>query len=161
MPQQMQQQMPQQMQQNNLPIAPDSELMDDILKEMEDTTGYPQSNINSESLNYTMDPSQIPPEQLPMDNLPNVNGGRDYTRPLDMSNYVAQNVTFSQKIMNYVRQPAIVFAICVILAVPQFNRLLARLVPRLLKESGHFNMYGILLKGLLGAAVFFIANHYV
>ena len=70
------------------------------------------------------------------------------------------NLTFKQRILEYVRQPAIVFAICVILTVPQFNRILARFIPRLLHESGHFNMYGILFKGLLGAIFFFVANYF-
>ena len=162
---------PQQMNQMQLTVNPpqnhmnpmqtpqDNQLVDDILREMEDPNGQ-DSNINSESLNYTMDQSQIPPEQVPMEELPQVGGG-GYDS-LNMSQYVddKSNLTFKQRILEYVRQPAIVFAICVILTVPQFNRILARFIPRLLHESGHFNMYGILFKGLLGAIFFFAANYF-
>ena len=146
---------------NHMQPPQDNQLVDDILREMEDPNGQ-DSNINSESLNYTMDQSQIPPEQVPMEELQQLGSGSGGYNSLNMSQYVNEksDLTFKQRILEYVRQPAIVFAICVILTIPQFNRILARFIPRLLHESGHFNMYGILFKGLLGAMFFFVANYF-
>ena len=155
------QQMPQMQPIMQPPMNQDNQLVDDILREMEDPSCQ-DSNIDAESLNYTMDSSQIPPEQMPMNNLPQVSKEGGYLGGLNMSQYVDQNaLNFKQRILNYLKQPIIVFVICVVLTIPQFNRLLARFIPRLLHESGHFNMYGILFKGLLGALAFFVANYFV
>ena len=48
----------------SLPMGSDSQLVEDILKEMGDSPGAEQqSNINSQSLQYAMDSAQVPPNK--------------------------------------------------------------------------------------------------
>ena len=160
-----QQMMPseQQMMQPNMGMnqgpLPDSQIVEDILREMDDPNQQPVSNINTEVLNYQMDNSQIPFEQNT--NAPE-NTNTNYQEPqLDMSQYVEPEKTFYQRAVEQMRLPLIVLVVSLVLALPLFNKLLARFIPKLLAPSGSFNMYGIMVKTILGPLLFYIINYFV
>ena len=160
-----QQMMPseQQMMQPNMGMnqgpLPDSQIVEDILREMDDPNQQPVSNINTEVLNYQMDNSQIPFEQNT--NAPE-NTNTNYQEPqLDMSQYVEPEKTFYQRAVDQMRLPLIVLVVSLILALPLFNKLLARFIPKLLAASGSFNIYGIMVKTILGPLLFYIINYFV
>tara|TARA_B100000686_G_C16366310_1_gene750276 strand:+ start:148 stop:753 length:606 start_codon:yes stop_codon:yes gene_type:complete len=138
---------------------PDNQIVEDILREMDDPNQQPVSNINTEVLNYQMDNSQIPFEQNT--NAPE-NTNTNYQEPqLDMSQYVEPEKTFYQRTVEQMRLPLIVLVISLVLALPIFNKLLARFIPKLLAPSGSFNMYGIMVKTILGPLLFCLINYFV
>jgi len=162
---QMGQQMPQQMPQN------ENQLVDDILKEIGDAPGQDPSNISTETLNYVMDPSQIPPEKLPGNFLQPDNDLLDEPQPNQVvpepngsGLLKALNVDSTStvgRVVSTVVGPLIVLIICFILSLPQFNRLLFGFLPGLLLESGQVGVYGVLLKAVVGMVVYGVVSYFI
>ena len=160
----------------------DSQLVEDILKEMGESPGIEnQSNINSQALHYAMDSAQVPPNKYipPSSMAHNNNNGsmemqgmqqmqNDYTNQLMNKNM--PNGIFSQfglnlnseslkdKIMNNIKYPILVFAIAFLISLPEFNRFLFGFFPKLLLESGQVSIGGVLLKALLAAVLYAIIS---
>jgi len=158
--------------QNNMHQSSDSQLVEDILKEMGDSPGIEQqSNINSQALQYAMDSSQVPAYKYTEQN--------DYMQPTNYNNYSEkmmhsqQNAnsgflsqiginlngeTLKDKIMKNIKYPILVFFISFIISLPEFNRFLFGFFPRLLLESGQVSIGGVLLKGIIGMLFFSIIS---
>ena len=153
----------------------DSQLVEDILKEMGESPGAEnQSNINSQALHYAMDSSQVPPnkyipppqqhQQYQQQHQQAMEMQNEYTNQLMNKN--APNGLLSQmginlnsenlrdKIINNIKYPLLVFAISFLISLPEFNRFLFGFFPRLLLESGQVSLGGVLLKALLGALLY-------
>ena len=62
--------------------------------------------------------------------------------------------TFKDKIMNNMKYPILVFIICFLISLPEFNRFLFGFMPSLLLESGQIKFNGVLLKALIGMIIF-------
>jgi hypothetical protein len=143
-----------------------SQLVEDILRDFEEPPQQ-QSNIDTEMMGYSMDSSQIPPPKMDKNFLDasessepssnnsnkigdgNGNGGNgfmDYTE------------TKMEWIINMIKAPLVVFVITFLLSLPHFNRFLFGLVPSCLLESGQVNIYGVLLKAVIGAVLFLIIS---
>jgi hypothetical protein len=179
MPQQMQmphqmQPMPQQMQ---MPdgngagnMMAESQLVEDILKEMGDSPGIEhQSNINSQAYQYAMDSSQVPPTKyMPPSGMQypggGNSGGTEYTQKLMTENTPngllgsiginLSGASLKDKIMNNLKYPVLVFIICFLISLPEFNRFLFGFFPRLLLESGQVSIGGVILKGVVGMVLY-------
>jgi hypothetical protein len=158
--------------QNNVHQSSDSQLVEDILKEMGDSPGIEQqSNINSQALQYAMDSSQVPAYKYKEQN--------DYMQPTNYNNYSEkmmhsqQNAnsgflsqiginlngeTLKDKIMKNIKYPILVFFISFIVSLPEFNRFLFGFFPTLLLESGQVSIGGVLLKGFIGMLFFSIIS---
>jgi hypothetical protein len=147
-------------------------LVEDILKEMGESPGAEQqSNINSQALQYAMDSSQVPPNKY----IPTHNPQQNQTHSdSDYDNYrqkmmIEQNngilgqlginlsgETLREKIMKNIKYPALVFVICFLISLPEFNRFLFGFFPRLLLESGQVSIGGVMLKALVGMILYAI-----
>ena len=62
--------------------------------------------------------------------------------------------SFKDKIMNNMKFPILVFIICFLISLPEFNRFLFGFMPSLLLESGQIKFNGVLLKALIGMLIF-------
>lgn len=154
----------------------DSQLVEDILKEMGESPGAAsQSNINSQAYHYATDNSQIPPhkyvdpavmaeQQSELQAAMNkqANGGNGITGGLSANGFMNQ-ISFSlsgnnlkAKAVKNFKYPILVFIICFILGVPEFNRFLFSFFPKLLLESGQVSITGVALKSLVGMILFII-----
>jgi len=177
MPQQMQMQqsmqMPQQMQMQ-MPdgggnMMAESQLVEDILKEMGESPGVEhQSNINSQAFQYAMDSSQVPPTKYTppsgMQYPGGGNGGNEYTQkmmsetaPNGLLGSIGINLSgasLKDKIINNLKYPVLVFIICFLISLPEFNRFLFGFFPRLLLESGQVSIGGVILKGVVGMILY-------
>jgi hypothetical protein len=153
---------------NMNPMASDSQLVEDILKEMGDSPGAElQSNINSQALQYAMDSSQVPPTKYnpPQHNEPMMDYN-NYSQKMMMDQnqngilgQLGINLggdTLRDKIMKNIKYPAIVFVLCFLISLPEFNRFLFGFFPRLLLESGQVSIGGVMLKALVGTLLFAI-----
>lgn len=156
----------------NTGINSNSQLVEDILKEMGESPGLEnQSNINSEAFQHVMDGSHIPPNQYipPTGSTPPIqNTQNDYNYTQKLYNESQPNTLLSQlginlsgeslkdKIIKNIKYPILVFAICFIISLPEFNRFLFGFFPRLLLESGQVSIGGTLLKALVGMILFTI-----
>ena len=151
----------------------DSQLVEDILKEMGNSPAIEhQSNINSQALQYAMDSSQVPaykyvePEHknnqsLPYDNYSEkiMNKQQDLnTGFLSQIGINLNGETLKDKIMRNIKYPLLVFFISFIISLPEFNRFLFGFFPRLLLESGQVSIGGVLLKGIVGMLLFSIIS---
>ena len=153
-----------------VPLNSDSQLVEDILKEMGDSPGAEQqSNINSQALQYAMDQSQVPaykyteqnntlhPEQTynnyseKMMNQQQLNSGF-----LSQIGINLNGETLKEKIMRNIKYPILVFCISFIISLPEFNRFIFSFFPRLLLESGQVSISGVLLKSIIGLLLFSI-----
>lgn len=149
----------------------DSQLVEDILKEMGDSPGVDhQSNINSQALQYAMDSSQVPAYKYtePNDQLQPTQPYNNYSekmmhqQKLLNSGFLSQiginlnGETIKDKLMRNIKYPGLVFLISFIISLPEFNRFLFSFFPRLLLESGQVSIGGVLLKGLVGMILFSI-----
>jgi hypothetical protein len=157
------------------PQTSDSQLVEDILKEMGNSPGIEhQSNINAQALQYAMDSSQVPaykytePEQ--QNTHQNNNQYDNYSEKI-MNQQQQLNTGFlsqiginlngeslKDKIMRNIKYPILVFCISFLISLPEFNRFLFGFFPRLLLESGQVSIGGVLLKAIVGMLFFSIIS---
>ena len=152
------------------PVHSDSQLVEDILKEMGESPSLEQqSNINSQALQYTMDSSQVPPTKYtpPQQNQQQMDYN-NYSQKL----YEQQNLgnsgflgqlgfslngeSLKDKLVKNIKYPILVFVICFLISLPEFNRFLFGFFPRLLLESGQVSIGGVMLKALVSMILFSI-----
>ena len=160
------------MQNNNEFVNPsESQLVEDILKEMGDSPGMEQqSNINSQALQYTMDSSQVPAYKQNENNevLRPINQFNNYSEKMVNEQEKLNSGMFSQmginlnsesikdKFMKNIKYPILVFIISFIISLPEFNRFLFSFFPRLLLESGQVSIGGVLIKSFVAMLLFII-----
>ena len=169
------------------PGLTDNQLVNDILKEMGDSPGADnQVDINVGSMNYAMDSSQVPPEKLAGNYLEtqgqetlnpintSMGGTSDLINSMDSPTNIDEtnkllnslslndsSVPLQTRILNMLKYPVIVFAICILISLPIFSRTLFSVFPKLLKESGEISLLGVVLKALIGAIIFGIVQFFV
>jgi hypothetical protein len=160
------------MQNNNEFVNPsESQLVEDILKEMGDSPGMEQqSNINSQALQYTMDSSQVPAYKQNENNevLRPINQFNNYSEKMVNEQEKLNTGMFSQmginlnsesikdKFMKNIKYPILVFIISFIISLPEFNRFLFGFFPRLLLESGQVSIGGVFIKSIVSMLLFTI-----
>jgi len=151
------------------PRESDSQLVEDILKEMGESPGLEQqSNINSQAYQYSMDNSQIPVyKNNSYQNNDNYDD-RNYTEKMihqqknansGLLNQIGINLngaTIKDNIIKNIKYPSLVFVISLIISLPEFNRFLFSFFPKLLLESGQVSIGGVLLKAIVGMILFTI-----
>lgn len=158
--------------QNNGIMRSDSQLVEDILKEMGESPGAAsQSDINSQAYQYATASSQIPPHKY-ID--PNANRDLQNNDQYSNENFASKlndnsskttgflnQISFSlssenlkNKLIKNFKYPIVVFCICFILGLPEFNRFLFGFFPKLLLESGQVSISGVGLKSLVGMIIF-------
>ena len=149
---------------NQLPSGNEhTQLVDDILTEFE-APPHKQSNISAEMQEYAFDSSQVPPPKLSGNFLQsggtNKEGGGDGGGSGETESQVPFDYTESKLdwLIKMVKYPFVVFVIVFLLSLPQFNRFLFGLVPSCLLESGQVNIFGVLLKAVVGCVLFIIAQ---
>jgi hypothetical protein len=154
------------------PQTSDSQLVEDILKEMGNSPGIEhQSNINSQALQYAMDSSQVPaykytePEHhtqsLPYDNYSEKIMNQQQHLNTGFLSQIGINLngeSLKDKIMRNIKYPILVLCISFIISLPEFNRFLFGFFPRLLLESGQVSIGGVLLKSIVGMLLFSIIS---
>ena len=156
---------------NNEFVNPsESQLVEDILKEMGDSPGMEQqSNINSQALQYTMDSSQIPAYKQNDHNevLQPINQYNNYSEKMINEQQLNSGIfstmginlnseSIKDKFMRNIKYPLLVFIISFIISLPEFNRFLFGFFPRLLLESGQVSIGGVLLKSFVAMLLFTI-----
>ena len=156
---------------NNEFVNPsESQLVEDILKEMGDSPGMEQqSNINSQALQYTMDSSQIPAYKQNDNNevLQPINQYNNYSEKMINEQQLNSGIfstmginlnseSIKDKFMRNIKYPLLVFIISFIISLPEFNRFLFGFFPRLLLESGQVSIGGVLLKSFVAMLLFTI-----
>ena len=155
------QQIPSQQQSNN-----EGQMVDDILNELEITDDNAQQDINTETYNYAMDPSQIPPEKLEgnfleakennyMEESPNMIQEKPKVGLLGID---LTEDTFINKIIRIAKNPTFVFILVFLISLPQFNRLFFGLFPQFLLENGQIKITGILVKAVLATGLYILFN---
>ena len=154
------------------PQTSDSQLVEDILKEMGNSPGIEhQSNINSQALQYAMDSSQVPAykyteptqhnESLPYDNYSEKIMNKQQQINTGFLSQIGINLngeTLKDKVMRNMKYPILVFCISFIISLPEFNRFLFGFFPRLLLESGQVSIGGVLHKCIVGMLFFSIIS---
>ena len=153
------------------PQTSDSQLVEDILKEMGNSPGIEhQSNINSQALQYAMDSSQVPAYKYTE---PNTQSNQHYDNYSEKIMNKTQEVnsgflsqiginlngeSLKDKIMRNIKYPILVFIISFIISLPEFNRFLFSFFPKLLLESGQVSIGGVFIKGFVGMLLFSIIS---
>ena len=154
--------------------------VDDILNEMSTN-----DELNTESFNHMMDPSQVPPEkmeenflnnnnynqqdnQINEDNQNNKdnqnNNNKDNTQNNElkesfMSKLKGGNIEeLFKNCLKQVKYSIVVFFLVMMVSLPQFNRFVFTKVKGMLLESGEINMKGVLLKGVVATVLFLILS---
>lgn len=144
---------------NNIQPPQHDQMVNDMLKDFENPPAQ-ESNINSEMMGYAMDSSQVPPPKMNKNFLEQPH--LPVTRPVSGNNgFIDTTSSKTDWILNLIKSPIIVFIICFIISLPQFNRALFSIFPSCLLESGQVNIYGVLLKALIGAILFVIASYFI
>ena len=156
----------------SLPQQSDSQLVEDILKEMGDSPGLEQqSNINSQAFQYAMDNSQVPAykqnsQQKQSHDMAYDNPNGNYAEKMmnqqkqDNSSFLSQiginlnGTSIIDKIMKNIKYPGLVFVLSFIISLPEFNRFLFSFFPKLLLESGQVSIGGVILKASVSMILF-------
>jgi hypothetical protein len=158
---------------STLPMESESQLVEDILKEMGDSPGAEhQSNINSQAFQYAMDSSQVPPTKFtPPPHMQPSPGYDNYsqkvmadTAPNSLLSSIGINLSgasLKDKIMSNLKYPVLVFFICLLISLPEINRFLFGFFPSLLLESGQVSIGGVLLKAGVGMILYSIVVMFI
>jgi len=155
-----------------------SEMVDDILNEMSS-----HNEMNTESFNHIMDPSQVPPEKMEENFLNNNNSNpQDMPQNDQNTNNLEEksnkaNDSFKGNMLSklkggnmeelfknclkQIKYAIIVFILVMIVSLPQFNRFVFTKVKGMLLESGEINMKGVLLKGVVATVIFLVLSFIV
>lgn len=64
-------------------------------------------------------------------------------------------------IINKAKGPVIIFILFMIISLPQINKLLLKILPKLFNEMGHINMLGNIIKGLVISIIYFISSFFI
>jgi len=147
----------------------ESQLVEDILKEMGDSPGMEQqTNINSQALQYAMDSSQVPAyKHMDNEHIQPMNPNNNYSEKMvhqqlnnnGLLSQIGINISgesLKDKIMKNFKYPILVFILSFIISLPEFNRFLFSFCPRLLLESGQVSIGGVLMKAFVGMLLFII-----
>lgn len=150
-----------------------SQLVDDILREMstDDVHQGPEPDLNVGNINYAMDNVNIPPapqqaveDQLQaentvvssVENVLNVDTN-DIFSDLKLNEPIDE--TAVEKFVKQAKPVILVFVIVVVLSLHQVNRVIFSFVPQLIIENGQLSIYGILFRGLLAAILYFAGTY--
>jgi hypothetical protein len=160
-----QQQMPPQ----QMPQQSQSNLVDELLTELEAQPDY-QQDTNIAQSQYAMDPVNVPQtleernkQMLQSENTQsvtsNVNGIQE---PMTDEAYMFGGVnqmptkrSMMDTIITEGKPLVIVFLLFVILSLHQVNRIIFSFVPQLLLDNGQLSLYAILLKGVLACVIYY------
>ena len=138
-----------------------------MLKEMD----VPE-NINTDSMNYSMDHSQIPPPKLNGDFL-NVQQPQQPQKPqqpqqppINVNNSImginlGNSGEMMSKCINLLKSGGIILVLVFIVSLPQVNRSVFTKIPGMLEESGEINIKGVLLKSVICALLFIITSFFL
>ena len=157
--QQQQMQQPPQMQQQQEPSV------EDMLKEMD-----VPDNINMDSMNYSMDESQIPPPKMDQ-NFLQQNDNQQMPPQLQEKVEESSNSLLGinldnggdmmTKCINLVKHSGIIFLLVFVVSLPQVNRSVFTKIPGMLEESGEINIKGVLLKSVVVTLLFLAISFFL
>lgn len=166
------------------PQQTDDQLMNDILKEMGSGPGEDNlSDMNVNSFQYAMDESQVPPEKVASSKFDDVSqamndeisgqlGETSFQEKLNsnkksqLSGITDLNLSLNSnnlktRIINFIKIPFVVFVLVFLFGLPQVNKLIFRVFPYLLHESGQISVLGNLLKSLIITALVMLIQYFV
>jgi hypothetical protein len=155
-----------------------SQLVDDILKEMSSSGTYnqePEPDLNVGNINYAMDGVNIPQTQqnnneilLSENTVPDsanntnnsiINGVNTDDFFADLKLNESHDLSAVDKFLKQIKPIILVFLIVVILSLHQVNRVIFSFVPQLIIENGQLSIYGILFRGLLASILYFLGTY--
>ena len=163
---------------SNIPVKDDS-IVNDILQELGESPGNNDNDLNSDMYRRSMDQSQVPPQKRQVSfadesdrMLSDVN--QNELSPDDialeqqnnqstdgfLSNYIDMSGTVGQ-CLTILKSAVYVFVIILVLSLSSVNKNLFNLMPQFLLESGEVNIYGNMIKALLGAVLFSVINYFL
>jgi hypothetical protein len=144
--------------------ASENQLVDDILKEINGNSG--DNNISGGAFQYAMDQSQVPmappvhsimSDQELMNNKILEEEYRDFAKTQNklISKLIDTNAyPWVVSIINGL----VVFLVLLFVSLPQTNKLIFTFLPGLLLESGQVSIQGVLLKCIIGMALYIIIS---
>ena len=160
----------------NIPVR-DDDIVNDILEELGESPGNNDSDMNAEMYRRSMDESQVPPPKKQVSfsdqdeeliiNTNNQNLSTDEiaqqqlrTQGGFLSNYLDMS-GFLGTCINILKSSVIVFLIILLLSMSSVNKRLFSMMPQFLLESGEINIYGNMIKALIGAVLFSLINYFL
>lgn len=140
--------------------------VEDMLKEMD-----VPDNINMDSMNYSMDESQIPPPKMDQ-NFLHQNDNQQMAPPpqeekKDESSNSLLGINLGDsgimmtKCINLVKHSGIIFLLVFVVSLPQVNRSVFTQIPGMLEESGEINIKGVLLKSVIVTLLFLVISFFL
>jgi hypothetical protein len=153
------------------PQQSNSQLVDDILKEMDVPPGDGYiADMNTGNINYAMDPSaHIPPTRIP--GIESMIKAGEPTKSPSLASMIPEtqlhfetlpgHESLFTRILHELKPVVIVFIIVVIISIQQTNRALFGFFPSLILENGELSIYAILLRAAIGAVIFYLANKFI
>ena len=142
---------------NDMPKTEDNELVDNILKEINDE---PQNTPDMQALAYQMD------TQTKMDevNRMNLNDQMNSMPQLDnmMQDQLSEEVSLTQKIINHLKNPLTVAVITLMLSLPMTTDFITKYVPKTVDSiTNNINMLGLLFKSILAGIIYYALNQFL
>lgn len=160
-------QIKQQQQMQQPPQMPPQEepSVEDMLKEMD-----VPDNINMDSINYSMDESQIPPPKMDQNFLQQNDNPQMQPPPQEKVEESSNSLLginlgnggdMMTKCINLVKHSGIIFLLVFVVSLPQVNRSVFTKIPGMLEESGEINIKGVLLKSLVVTFLFLAISFFL
>lgn len=164
---------------SNVPVK-DDDIVNDILQELGESPGNNDNDLNADMYRRSMDQSQVPsqkqnnvtfsdkedtmiydvnqqnlsPDDIALQQQNNQENSGFLSSYIDMSGTVGQCI-------NILKTAVYVFVIILCLSLSGFNKSLFSIMPKFLLESGEVNIYGNMIKALIGAVLFSILNYFL
>jgi len=145
---------------------PQEPSVEDMLKEMD-----VPDNINMDSMNYSMDESQIPPPKMDQNFLhqndnqqmapPPQEEKKDESSNSLLGINLGDSGSMMTKCINLVKHSGIIFLLVFVVSLPQVNRSVFTKIPGMLEESGEINIKGVLLKSVIVTLLFLVISFFL
>lgn len=148
----------------------ENQLVDDILSEIEKTD--PQNNQMQQIQQMEQMPQNIPMQQLQQET-PEIqqvhqeipqNIGSQRQMPQNNQDELASDInqildqkekSLLDKVLDVIREPLIVAAICILISIPKLNNMIISYLPKKEFILNNSNIFVLLIKGLLSGGLFY------
>ena len=158
-----------------MPSNDNNGMLEDILREMERSgtqdSGAIDANVGS--INYAINPVNIPPPMSPQTQMQLQSEATHAAAPMHMIEEAHTNISggnsstmlgeltgsaLGQKILISIKPLVYVFVIVFVLSLHQTNRFIFSFFPQLLLENGQLSIFAILLRCTIAVILFYAAN---
>lgn len=116
----------------------------------------PTDEMANQLMHQMNTPLPPPPENSFINTQP-----QEYNYPPEAFEDMVEELSYTQKLINFIKLPLLVFFLILLASIPQVNRAITHFIPSFLHESGQMTILGIIFKTVMLTVVFVVVNQFL